>query len=79
MTLDEYYIVYPDGDSQELERPLRIDELVDLNGRPLHPPLPSARVIAYRVVRILHKEDRGIHAVFHHVELVPAAELLRYT
>jgi len=79
MTLDEYYIVYPDGDSQELEGPLRIDQLVDLNGRPLYPPLPTARMIAYRVVKVLHKEDRGIHAVLHFVELVPAAELAGLT
>jgi hypothetical protein len=79
MTLDEYYIVYPDGDSQELEAPLRIDELVDLNGRTLRPPLPTAKMIAYRVVRIRHKEERGIHAVLHYVELVPATELLHWT
>jgi hypothetical protein len=75
MTLDEYYIVYPDGDNQELEAPLRIDELVDLNGKTLRPPLPTTRMIAYRVVKILHKEERGIHAVLHYVELVPASEL----
>jgi hypothetical protein len=77
MTLDEYYIVYPDGENQELESPLRIDELVDLNGRTLRPPLRTDRMIAYRVVKILHKEERGIHAVLHYVELVPAAELRR--
>jgi hypothetical protein len=75
MTLDEYYIVYPDGDNQELEAPLRIDDLVDLNGRPLRPPLPSARMIAYRVVRVVIKEERGTRAALHYVELVPASEL----
>ena len=79
MTLDEYYIVYPEGGSQELETPLRIDELVDLNGRRLPLPLPSPRVIAYRVVKIRHTEERGTHSVFHYVELVPAHELLAYS
>jgi hypothetical protein len=78
MTLDEYYIVYPEGESQELQAPLRIDELVDLNGHSLPLPLPSPRTIAYRVVRIRHTEERGIHAVFHYVELVPARELIGY-
>ncbi len=79
MTVDEYYIVYPDGESQELEAPLRIDSLVDLNGRTLALPLPSPRVIAYRVTKIRHTEERGCHSVFHYVELVPARELLSYS
>ncbi len=78
MTIDEYYIVYPEGEAQELEAPLRIDELVDLNGRPLALPLPSPRVIAYRVVKIRHLEERGVHQVLHYVELVPARELIPY-
>jgi hypothetical protein len=78
MTIDEYYIVYPEGESQEIEAPLRIDELVDLNGRPLPLPLPGPRIIAYRVVKIRHTEERGIHAVLHYAELVPAAELIAY-
>lgn len=78
MTIDEYYIVYPGGELQELEGALRIDELVDLNGRPHPLPLRSPRVIAYRVVKVRHSEERGTHAVFHYVELVPALELLAY-
>ncbi len=78
MTIDEYYIVYPEGESQELEAPLRIDSLVDLNGRSLALPLASPRVIAYRVVKIRHAEERGVHSVFHYVELVPASELISY-
>jgi hypothetical protein len=78
MTIDEYYIVYPEGESQELEAPLRIDQLVDLNGAALELPLQSPRIIAYRVVKIRHHEERGVHAVYHYVELVPAGELLGY-
>jgi hypothetical protein len=78
MTIDEFYIVYPEGECQELEAPLRIDQLVDLNGRALDLPLPKARMIAYRVVKIRHTEERGTHAVFHYVELVPASELAAY-
>ena len=78
MTIDEYYIVYPEGEIQELEAPLRIDELVDLNGRALPLPLRNPRVIAYRVVKIRHTEERGTHAVFHYTELVPVDELLSY-
>jgi hypothetical protein len=78
MTIDEYYIVYPEGECQELEAALRIDQIVDLNGRPLPLPLPSPRVIAYRIIKIRHTEERGVHAVFHYAELVPASELRGY-
>ena len=78
MTIDEYYLMYPEGECQELEAPLRIDELVDLNGRPLPLPLTSPRIIAYRVVKIRQTEERGVHAIFHYVELVAASELLSY-
>ncbi|HTX72696.1 MAG TPA: hypothetical protein VMC79_07695 [Rectinemataceae bacterium] len=78
MTLYEYHVVFPDGDSQEIDEALGIDELVDLNGRRLSLPLPTPRIIAYRVVRIRHAEERGIYSVFHDLELVPAAELIAY-
>ncbi|HUW39596.1 MAG TPA: hypothetical protein VMV90_01195 [Rectinemataceae bacterium] len=78
MTIYENYVVFPDGDSQEIEGGLRIDELVDLNGRSLELPLRTARMIAYRVVRIRHSEERGLYSVYHHLELVPAAELIGY-
>jgi hypothetical protein len=75
MTITEYYIVYPEGEIQELEAPLRIDQIVDLNGRPLPMPLPSPRVIAYRVMKIRQSEDRGMQKIFHYVELIPTREL----
>ncbi len=78
MTLDEYYIVYPEGECQELEAPLRIDELVDLNGRPHPLPLANPRVIAFRVVKMRQTEERGTRSSFFYVELVSARELLSY-
>jgi hypothetical protein len=79
MTLYENYIVYPDGEAQEIPGPLRLDQIVDLNGRPLAFPLPDNRLIAYRVVKIRRSETRGEEASFHYVELVPARELASYT
>jgi hypothetical protein len=78
MTIYAYYIVYPEGEEQEIEGRLSIDELVDLNGRPLALPLPSARTIAYRVIKIRHSEERGVYSVYHYLELVPARELMHY-
>lgn len=74
----EYYIVFPEGDEQEVSGPLRIDELVDMNGQPLALPLPTPRMIVYRVVKIRRREDKGEEATYHYLELVSASELLSY-
>ena len=78
MTIEECFIVYPEGESQELDAPLKIDQLVDINGRVLVLPLASPRMIAYRVVKIRRLEERGMRSILHYVELVPAVELLTY-
>ena len=51
MTWDTRVIVYPEGDFIEIERDLRINELVDINGNPLRLPLSTPKTIVYRVFR----------------------------
>lgn len=72
------YLVYPEGESQETEGDLSINQLVGINGEVLRPPLPSARMIAYRVCKIRRQELRGETNVYYHLELVPALELIPY-
>jgi hypothetical protein len=79
MKLVEYYVVFPEGEAQEIESGLRIDELVDLNGRPLSLPVPTVRMIAYRVVKVRQVEERSTLSVLHYLELVPSYELAAYT
>ena len=78
MTMEEYFIVFPEGDTQEIPGRLDIGQLVDINGAPLRLPLGTHRVIAYRVWRINAKENRGGTEVFHQLELMGAQELLPY-
>ena len=75
MTTETRWIVYPDGDRQETQRILRVDELVDMNGFPLPMPPPSERMIAYRVYKIRRVEERGELDILQYLELVPASEL----
>ncbi|MGD9938460.1 MAG: hypothetical protein AB7T74_01535 [Clostridia bacterium] len=75
MHMETSWLVFPDGDRQETERHLRLDELVDMNGNPLPMPPPSPRMIAYRVFRIRNIEERGSTDSLHYLELVPATEL----
>lgn len=75
MTIETRWLVYPDGERQETDRLLRVDELVDMNGYPLPLPPPSDRMIAYRVFKIRRVEERGELNVLQYLDLVPAAEL----
>lgn len=69
-------IVYPEGDSREIEHDLRVNQLVDLNGSPLPLPLPTARMIVYRVWKVTTQTTRrNEENVFYHLELVTRPEL----
>ena len=69
-------IVYPEGDSREIEHDLRVNQLVDLNGNPLPLPLPTPRMIVYRVWKVSTETTRRHEEnVFYHLELVTRPEL----
>lgn len=69
-------ILYPEGDSREIEHELRVNQLVDLNGNPLRLPLPSARMIVYRVWKVsTETTSRHEENVMYHLELVSRPEL----
>ncbi|MGD0723948.1 MAG: hypothetical protein ABSB63_00110 [Spirochaetia bacterium] len=69
------FIVYPEGDSREIEHELRVNQLVDLNGNPLALPLPSAKMIVYRVWKVSTRTERHSDQVSYHLELVTRPEL----
>ena len=69
------FIVYPEGDTREIGHPLRVNEMVDLNGNPLAPPLPTARMIVYRVWKITTAAERHEQSVSYHLEQVTRPEL----
>jgi hypothetical protein len=68
-------IVYPEGDSREIEHELSVNQLVDLNGNPLPLPVRNARMIVYRVWKISTHSERHTEEVFFHLELVTRPEL----
>ncbi|MDR1210999.1 MAG: hypothetical protein LBK40_02075 [Spirochaetaceae bacterium] len=78
MTINEYFIVFPEGDTQEIPGRLTVNALVDINGRELELPLPTNKMIAFRVERIKVKEDRGGSQTLHFLEQLSADELLPY-
>jgi hypothetical protein len=78
MHYQEEYLVYPDGERQEAPTPLRINQIVDLNGYPLSLPLKSAKIIAYEVTRISRNEKKGETIVNYHLSLLNIRELESY-
>jgi len=78
MFISEYFIVYPEGDTQEIHGRLGLNQLVDLNGVPLELPLPTNRMIVFRVVKIKTNEYKGGTETYHFLEQVSAGELIEY-
>jgi len=79
MFTEDYYIVFPEGDVQEVPSRLPFNALVDINGHVLYPPIPTNRMIVFRVSRIKTNENKGSNETFHFLELMSAEELLPYT
>ena len=78
MFITEYFIVYPEGDTQEINGRLGLNQLVDVNGNPLNPPLPTNRMVVFQVSKITTNEYKGGKATYHHLEQLSARELLEY-
>ena len=79
MYITEYFIVFPEGDVQEINKRLPFNALVDMNGNVLSPPLPTNKMIVFKVSGIKTDEKKGSSQTFHFLELLSAEELLEYT
>jgi hypothetical protein len=75
MHLTTRRIMYPEGDSREIEHRLSINQLVDLNGFPMAAPLPTARMIVYRVFRISTESLKGEDVIRYYLEQLRRDEL----
>jgi hypothetical protein len=78
MFIQEFFIVFPEGDVQEVQGRLPFNALVDINGNILYPPLPTNKMIAFRVNGIKTDEKKGASETYHFLELLSAEELLEY-
>ena len=78
MFFEEFYIVFPEGDVQEVSGRLPFNTLVDMNGNVLDLPLPTNKMVVFRVARIKTNENKGNNETLHFLELVSAEELLPY-
>jgi hypothetical protein len=79
MLISEYFIVFPEGDIQEINGRLPFNSLVDMNGNVLSPPLPTSKMIAFKVSGIKTDEKKGLNETYHFLELLSAEELIEYT
>ena len=79
MFIQEFFIVFPEGDVQEIRGLLPFNALVDMNGNVLYPPLPTNKMIAFRVTRIKTEDKKGSSETYHFLEQLSAEELREYT
>jgi hypothetical protein len=75
MHLTTRRIVYPEGDGREISHTLSINQLVDINGFPLAPPLPTVKMIVYRVFRIATESLKGEDILRYYLEQLWRDEL----
>ncbi len=75
MHLNSHYIVYPEGDMQEIDHSLHFNQYVGLNGEPLQLPLQTSRMIVYRVYRISRNEEKGETETLYYLEMITGSEL----
>jgi len=78
MFMTEYFVVYPEGDTQEIQWRLSLNQLVDVNGRPVNLPLPTSRMVVFRVEKVRTNDYKGGSETFHFLEQVSARELMEY-
>ena len=78
MFMTDFFIVFPEGDTQEIQGRLRLNQLVDVNGNPLDLPLPTNRMVAFRVAGIKTNDYKGGSETYHFLEQLSAQELLEY-
>jgi hypothetical protein len=78
MYITDNFIVFPEGDTQEIRGRLTLNQLVDINGNPLDLPLPTNRMIVFQVVKISTNEYKGGKEIYHYLEQVSARELMEY-
>jgi hypothetical protein len=79
MQINEYFIVFPEGDVQEIHKRLPFNTLVDMNGNLLSLPLPTNKMIVFKVAGIKTEERKGVSETFHYLDLLSAEELREYT
>lgn len=78
MTLYEYYIIFPEGEKQEILHSLPIGTLIDINGNVLSQRLTTNKIIAYQIASKRTFEERGIVQTVYMLEQLSSDELLDY-
>ncbi|MDR2964990.1 MAG: hypothetical protein LBU88_04375 [Treponema sp.] len=78
MFISEFFMVFPEGDIQQIQGRLPFNALVDMNGNVLNSPLSTNKMIAYKVTAIKTEERTGVSETYHLLELLGAEELLEY-
>ncbi len=72
-------LVFPEGDTQEIEWALKFGQIVDVSGKPLSLPVPTVRMLAFRVRRISTEETRNEDITSYSLEQLFPEDLAAYS
>jgi hypothetical protein len=76
MEYKTYYLCFPDGDTQEIDHPLTMGDLIDINGNVFSQEELNPREITYRV-SIVKKETKFKETfVYHFVEMLTRDDVI---
>ncbi|RKX86223.1 MAG: hypothetical protein DRP58_04740 [Spirochaetes bacterium] len=76
MTNTTYILKYPEGDEIEIRNAPNFNQIVDMNGNPIRIPIPSPKMIVYRVYKVSTTEERKEITKYYYLELIVGQELL---
>jgi len=76
---NEFKLIFPEGDEQEITHRLTINQMVDVNGFPMALPLKNNKELVYRVYKISTTKTRNEIITNYHLEQVSIDELKFYT
>lgn len=71
-----YFLLFPEGESQEISHSLRFGDIVDINGNVCTLPMLSPRKIAYKVTSIQKKTHFKETTIYYSLELLNRNEVI---
>ncbi|HOV12913.1 MAG TPA: hypothetical protein PK771_01410 [Spirochaetota bacterium] len=76
MEFNNYFLLFPEGDTQEIYHPLRFGDIIDINGNICKPNDLNPRKISYKVTGVQQKTHFKEITFYYRVELLNRNEVL---
>jgi hypothetical protein len=75
MVINNYFLVFPEGEIQEIDHPLKFGDLVDINGNVFHKNDLNPRSITYKITGIKNETKFKETTYYYKLDLFTADEV----